>query len=307
MPPLDGGALNRTASEDRRAALLLAAGAALGIGLAAFGIARSGAVAASPPAGAVALVNGEPISGEAFARFAAAIAAERRLPELAPDDRRRLLDRMIDEELLFQRGLALGLARFEPTARRAIVQAVIAALTSDAEAEEPAEAELRRFHAETPERFTRPGRLEVAAAFVAVRDGGEGAAWERASEIARRVRAGEDLAAVDAALGDRPAAPLPAGPLALETLRQYLGPTAAAAAERMAPGEVGDPIRGAGGYHVLVLRARQPGEIAPYDEVREPVRAEYLRTLGERALRDTLDALREDAAIAIDDAALAAP
>jgi peptidylprolyl isomerase len=307
MPPLGGGAVNRTSHEDRRAALLLAAGAALGIALAAFGIARSGAVSATPPRGAVALVNGEPISGEGFARFAAAIAAERRLPELAPEDRRRLLDRMIDEELLFQRGLALGLARHEPTARRAIVQAVIAALTSDAEAEEPGDADLRRFHAESPERFTRPGRLELAAAFVAVRDGGEGAAWERASEIARRLRAGEDFAAVDAALGDRPAAPLPAGPLALETLRQYLGPTAAAAAERMAPGEVGDPIRGAGGYHVLVLRATQPGEVAAYDEVRAQVRAEYLRTQGERALRETLESLRQDAALAIDGAALAAP
>jgi peptidylprolyl isomerase len=296
----------RSASEDRRAALLLLAGAVVGIGLAAFGIARSGRVDAAPPRGAIAAVNGEPISAESFRRFADAIAAERRAESLSPEDRRRLLERMIDEELLFQRGVALGLARHEPSARRAIVSAVIAALTSDAEAEEPSEQALRAFHAEAPERFTRPGRLALDAAFVAVRDGAESAAWERAAEIARRLRTGEAFAAVDAALADRSPAPLPAGPLALETLRQYLGPTAAAAAEQLAPGAISDPIRGAGGYHVLLLRERTPGEVAAYDEIRPQVRVEYLRTQGERALRATLDELRADAAIAIDDAALAA-
>jgi peptidyl-prolyl cis-trans isomerase C len=291
---------------DRRAAALLLAGALIGIGLAAFGIARSGGVARLPR-GAVAQVNGEPIPAESFRRFAAAVAAERREPALAPEDRRRLLERMIDEELLFQRGLALGLARHEPSARRAIVSAVIEALTSDAEAEEPSEAALRAFHAEAPERFTRPGRLAVDAAFLAVREGAESAAWERAADVARRLRAGDAFAAVDAELADRAPAPLPGGALALETLRQYLGPTAAAAAERLAPGEVSDPIRGAGGFYVLVLRERWPGEVAPYDEIRAQVRAEYLRTLGERALRETLAELREDAAIAVDEAALAAP
>jgi peptidylprolyl isomerase len=294
-------------SEDRRAAWLLAAGALAGIGLAAFGIAGSGTRGAGLPRGAIASVNGEPISAEAFERFASAVAAERRLPELPPEDARRLLERMIDEELLFQRGLALGLARHEPTARRAIVSAVIAALTSDAESEDPDEAALRRFHAESPERFTRPGRLELDAAFVAVRDGAESAAWERAAELARRLRAGEAFAGVDAALADRATAPLPGGALALETVRQYLGPTAAAAAERLAPGEVSDPIRGAGGFHVLVLRGRTSGEVAPYDEVHPQVRAEYLRTQGERALRETLEMLREDAEVAIAAEAKAAP
>ena len=71
-------------------------------------------------------MNGEPISREAFARFAAAVAAERRSATLDAEERRRLLERMIDEELLLQRGIALGLARYEPTARRSIVSALIA-------------------------------------------------------------------------------------------------------------------------------------------------------------------------------------
>ena len=298
--------MREPANEDRRAAALLVTGAVLGIGLAAFGIARSGAGAARVPEGAVAAVNGEPIAAEAFTRFADAVADERR-QALGADERRHLLERMIDEELLFQRGLALGLARHEPTARRAIVAAVIAALTADAEAEEPEEAELRAFHGEARERFTRLGRLELDGAFVAVGSRPEREGWERAEEIARRLRAGEPFAAVAGALGDEPTAPLPSGPLPPETLRQYLGPTAARAAEQLAPGEVSDPIRGAGGFHVLALRGRMPGELAPFEEVREQVRAEYLRSLGERALRATLEELRADASIAVDPSGLGGP
>lgn len=298
--------MKEPANEDRRAAALLVAGALLGIGLAAFGIARSGAGAARVPEGAVAAVNGEPIAAEGFTRFADAVAAERR-EALAADERRHLLERMIDEELLFQHGLALGLARHEPTARRAIVSAVIAALTADAEAEEPGDAELRAFHGEARERFTRPGRLALDAAFVAVGSRPERESWERAEELARRLRAGEPLAAVARELGDPPVAPLPAGPLPPETVRQYLGPTAAQAAEQLAPGEVSDPIRGAGGFHVLVLRARMPGELAPFEEVREQVRAEYLRSLGERALRQTLEELRARASIAVDEPRMGTP
>jgi hypothetical protein len=295
------------ADEDRRTALLLLAGALAGIGLAAFGIARSGEDAASLLPGAIALVNGQAIPAEAFARFAGAVAAERRRGALDTAEKRRLLERMIDEELLFQRGLQLGLARHEPTARRAIVAAVIAALTSDAEAEEPTESELRAFHAEARDRFTRPGRIELEAAFVGTRGRPDAESYERAEEIARRLRAGKPFDDVVAALGDESAAPLPGGPLPVETVRQYLGPTAAHAAGRLAAGEVSDPLRGVGGYHVLVLRSRQPGEMAPFETVRTQVRAEYLRSLGERALRRTLEELRAEAAIAVDEAQLAAP
>ena len=40
---------------------------------------------------------------------------------------------MVDEELLLQRGISLGLHRHEPTARRSIVSSLIASVTADAE------------------------------------------------------------------------------------------------------------------------------------------------------------------------------
>lgn len=295
-----------TSADDRRALALLAFGAAVGIALAGFGIARSGGRGVPLPADAIAVVNGQPIASEAFARFADAIGSERR-QELDATARRRLLERLIDEELLLQRGLALGLARHEPTARRSIVAAVIASVAQDTAREEPDEAALRAFHAEHAERFTRSARTVVDVAFVSLHERSDSEAWERASEIARRTRAGTPFADVRDELGDPPAAPLPGGPLPTETLRRYLGPTAALAAERLAPGEPSEPIRGLGGYHVLLVRERVPGEVAPFDEVRSQVRSEYLRARDEASLRATLDALRADAEIVIDERQFEAP
>jgi hypothetical protein len=58
---------------------------------------------------------------------------------------------------------------------------------------------------------------------------------------------------------------------------------------------------------VVRLVERTEGAVAPFDEVRNQVRAEYLRSLGERALAGAIDDLRADSAIRIDDARLDAP
>lgn len=291
---------------DRLARRLLVLGAGAGIALAAFGIVRSGSTRESLPSGAIAVVNGQPISAEAFARFAAAVAAERKSLELDDATRRRLLARMVDEELLLQRAADLLLYRHEPTARRAMVAALIQSVTADAEAVAPDEAALRRFYEENPERFTRPGRLSLEVAFVRIGDRPELLALREAQDVARRVRAGEEIGRGEERLGDPLVAELPAGPVPIETLRQYHGPTVARAAGDLEPGEVSEPIRGGDGYYVLRLRDRTPPERAPYDEVREQVRAEYLRSVGEEALRDYLAGLHDAAEIQVLDPELAA-
>jgi parvulin-like peptidyl-prolyl isomerase len=292
--------------DDRRARALLVAGALAGIALAAFGVVRSGGGEAAPP-DAIALVNGQPLSRESFARFAAAIAAERRSTSLDAAERRRLLERMVDEELLLQRGISLGLERYEPTARRAIVAAMIASVTAEAESQEPDEQALRAFHAEQAGRFGAGPRFAVDVAFVSATGRPEALARERAEALARRLRAGEDFAAVREALGDAPVAELPPGALSIDTLRDYLGPTAARSAAELAVGEVAGPVRASAGYFVLLLRQRLAEERPPFEAVREQVRGEWLRSRGEQALRDYLAELRGEAEIRILDDELAQP
>ena len=293
---------------DRRARAFLLTGVLAGVALAAAGVVRS-AAPPSPPPDAVALVNGQPISRDALRQLEDQERAGRPGRPLDTAERRRLLERAVDEELLLERGLALGLARLEPTARSAIVNAVVAAVGAEAGNQEPEESELRAFYAAAPARFAEPGRLRLEARFVAAGPGTrpEAAAWQQASELAARLRSGASPAEAGAGAGDPLPAPLPEGALSPEQLRQTLGPAAALAVERLRPGEVAPPVRVATGYLVLRLDERLPAPAPTFEEVREQVRAEYLRSAGERAVARYLERLRANAEVRVLDPELRSP
>jgi parvulin-like peptidyl-prolyl isomerase len=277
----------------RRPLVLLGAGGAAGLALAALGLLDPGD--AGLPPGAVATVNGEPILAQDLERTLAALAADRREP-LDADDRRHVLERLVDEELLVQRGLALGLVRHDRRVRADLTRAMIEAALAEVDGTEPTREELLRHLREQSELFVRPGRLHVRQVFV--RASGEGAE-ERAHLATVRLRAGEPLEAVAAALGDAPVVALPDAPLPALKLREYLGPTALRAAHELEVGGVADPVRSGMGFHVLVLVAREPDRLPELEQIEDEVRADWLRRRDDRALRDYLEELRREAEVRV--------
>jgi parvulin-like peptidyl-prolyl isomerase len=288
-PPADRAA-------ERRALWLLGLGAVAGLALAAVGIMSRGASAGGKlPDGVVASVNGTAVRLEEYQRAVEALASDRREP-IGEPEKRHVLDRLVDEELLVQRGLELGLAQHDRRVRGDLVAAVIQAIVSESEASEPSDAEIEAFYAENRDYFARTGRLLVRDVLVRgppARD--EQEARARAAEVAARLRGGEPFEVVDDALGDRQVAPLPADHLPPAKLREYLGPSVTRTALALAPGAVSDPVRGGSGYVVLQLVDREPGVVPPLDEIREEVRAELRRSGGDRALRAYLAELRKRA------------
>ena len=283
---------------ERRARVLLALGAALGLAAAAVGLLRSGAGDLSRvelSLGVVASVNGEPVRLDAYRRALAALASDRRDP-LEAEDRRRVLDRMIDEELLVQRGLELGLARHDRRVRADLVQAVIASVLADADERPPSDTEIAELYQENRDYFTRPGRLHDRQLLVR---GEDEPAWERALRAAERLRLGEALDRVADELGDSEIAPLPDDLLPAAKLRDYLGPSALRTALDLEPGEVSDPVSAAGGLRVLLLVRREPAQAPPLAEVEDQVRVEWRRRAGDRALQSYLDGLRESGDVRI--------
>jgi len=268
---------------ERRGARLLVVGALLGMVLTAWGLVGSSA----PPQrlkGAVAVVNGQPLARETFDRLVAAVAQERHTVALSLEDRQRILDRLVDEELLLQYGLGLGLARHEPTARRVILQSVIASVTGAAEAADPSEADLREYYARNPDRFVRSGRMVLEVAAVPLAGRTEPEAQRLAARAAAALADGRSLEALRSELPAVTAPPLPGGPLPAETIRRYLGPTAAVRARALAPGEVSAPFRASTRVLVLRLVERTPERVPEFDAVSDQVRAEWVRSRGEAAL-----------------------
>jgi hypothetical protein len=291
-----------------RARRWLAAGALAGVALAALALLRGqpaapDAAPAPPDGDAVAWVDGAPISREAFARLAAQVARQRGDLELDAAARGELLERLIDEELLLREGLALGLARREPTARRAIVSAVVEGIGASGGGAEPDRAALEALYTETREQWRRPGGVRIEAALVTVPAGSgpaeDTAARARALALAGRARAGEPLAALAAAEAAAPQPPLPEAPVPLEALRARLAAPALEALGGLAPGEVSEPVRSAEGWWVVRLVAREPDEVPPLDAILPELRNVWIQRQHERAIRDHLDALRERVEIQI--------
>jgi hypothetical protein len=148
-------------STQRRATRLLGLGATAGLALAAAGLLTSGPESGDAlPTHAVAAVNGEILRVEEYERAVQALAGDRREP-LTEADRRHVLKRLLDEELLVQRGLELGLARHDRRVRGDIVAAVIQTVVARSEETSPDADALRAFYEENADYFAQTGRTLV--------------------------------------------------------------------------------------------------------------------------------------------------
>ena len=283
-----------------RGSVLLAIGAGAGVALAATGLVASSVTRGRGlPPGAVARVNGALVRGDDYARSLDALERDRRAGR-EPADRRLVLGRLIDEELLVQRGLELGLARQDARVRRDLTAAVIDAVVTEHEDGTPPDPELEAFYRRERDFFARPGRLRVRQLWCRADTAADAPSAEaRTRAAAASLRAGEDFAAVRARLGDPEIAPLPDALLSPAMLLDHLGPTALRAALELEAGAVSDPVRSATGYHVLQVIEREAEWVPPREEVADEVVAEYRRRRGERALRAYLDGLRARAEVEI--------
>jgi hypothetical protein len=187
-------------SARRRARALLAAGALLGLGLAGTGILEPAPSGPDLPSDAAALVNGVAVGRDRYERALDALARDRREP-LRDEDRRFVLDRLIEEELLVQRAVELGLDRSDPVVRNTLVSAMIETIVSGIGQREPDAEQVEAFYEEHREYFARADRFwvrQLRFPFDPDRDAStsEREAHALAADGAHRLRAGESHADV---------------------------------------------------------------------------------------------------------------
>lgn len=302
---------------------LLLAGAAVGLALAATGLLEPRPAGPGPmdTADLGADLGADRGAGGGAGGEIAAVVGERRIRRVdyermlagvekdlrSPIDaamRRRVLERMVDEELLVQQALALGLAAADRRVRGELVSGLVDSVVAEADRAEPTAEEIERHYRENVDFFTRPGRLRIEAlAFSAARP--EPA--ERARAARARLAAGEAPRAVEQALGDPPVAKRPEGWLPLPKLRDYLGPAVVEALVGLEPGVWSEPIATAEGAALLRILEREPDRAPPLAEVESLVRRDLVRRRGDAALRRYLDGLREATPVELDESIFATP
>lgn len=274
----------------------LAAGAAAGLLVATLSVIGERPSVDDLPEGAVARVGDALIRLEDYERLVAGLESDRRGP-VDGELRRHVLDRMIDEELLVQRAVELGLVDVDRRVRANLTSSMIQSVVDDAEDVEPGDDELREFYDEHADFFTSPGRLRVRQIFFRSRTTERGSPEERAARAVGALAAGQPFDAVRKEHGDDEISPLPDVLLPALKLREYVGPTALRSALVLEVGEISDPIRSGTGVHILQLVDREEPRTPPFEQIEEQVHGEWRRRQGDRALRAYLDGLREDVVV----------
>lgn len=279
----------------KRAGLLLGAGAAVGLFAAAYGLLDPvGTAGPQHPADAVAVVNGDVILQSEYERLLAGFARDSRNP-VDEEARSHVLDRMIEEELLVQRALDLGLAQVDRRVRADLTSSLIASVVATAEENDPTPEELRAFYEEEAAFFTQPGRRRVEQILFRIPVGAdEEPLFDKALSARQALLSGIPFDQVDAEYGDEQISPLPDTLLPAHKLREYIGPTALKATLELSPGEISQPVRSGIGLHLLRVIEAKPAVVPLYEDIEPQIRSEWVRRAGDRALRDYLDQLRAD-------------
>ncbi len=268
--------------------ILLVAACAIGASAAALGLGDRAATRMALPEDAVAVVNGRAISTQEYQRAIEAVTADRR-DSINAALRERVLDRLIDEELLVQYGLSSELAARDPRVRTNLSSAVIDLVVTQAEHNaDTSEAALVAFYARESARFSTPLEIDTHILFFV----GPTSA-DRAATAVSKLLAGESVAS------DPLPFPIAKGPMLASKLRDYWGPAVARKARKLPIGEWGSVVAAVGGHVVIRVLARSGGAAPALENIRTVVERELIRRVGERGLREFLAGQRAAAAIVV--------
>jgi len=276
-----------------RALALLAVGALSGLLLAGYGLfTAQGTRSRSVPPEAIALVNQRPILRSDFTTQVQTQYTER-YADSTPAQRQRVLEDMIDEELMVQRGLDIGLPSYDPEVRQALVAGVELELFADVLAQRPTEADLESYYAAHKAKYVRDGAMRLRDLLATSSDGRSAAAClDAARAAARALRAGQPLDAVMQRFALRDSGRLmdsghvDTGDVFDFAARARLEPAVFAAASQLRDGEVSEPVAASDGWHVVVMVKRVFPAQRPFADVSN----EVWRDLSEDAKRRVRDA-----------------
>ena len=282
-----------------RSLLLYAAGAILGLGLAGFALftAKGTAVKTFPPED-VALVNGRQILRSDF-RTQTEVEIGAAFNQTTPAQRRKVLDEMIAEELLVQRGLEVDLAATDPDVRSAMVTGVDLQVDADVLAQQPTEAQLRAFYDAHIEKYSSDGVMRVRDLVMPIGSGTAEAAIAKGQQASDELAKGAPLEAVMAKYGLKDSGGIDLGDNFDFAVKAKLGDDIYKAIARLQPGQASGPVRRPDGIHVVVIVSRIASVKLDFAKAQDNVWQDYKREARESVERANLKYLRGRADITL--------
>ena len=211
---------------------------------------------------------------------------------LDKNDRAWVLQRLIEEELLVQRGLSLGIITTDNDVRGAIVRALIASINAEAAAMMPNEEELFEYYNSNEEKFTYPATISIQAWVSSTEKDAlllkKGLLENKESEKYENIRLLKNI---------------PSGLLTLNKIREYLGPSIASAIKLETENNVIIQYSQDRWYIVYIIE-KNVGVVEPFENIKHQIHNEFIRSEADKKLREYINNLKDNASIAYSNEAL---
>ena len=231
----------------------------------------------------IAKIDERAISKEKFETYLESIAFSRKTG-LIESDPENVLERMIDEELLIQRGIDLGMIENDSEIRGMIIQKMISSIVSETNDLRISQEDLEEFFSKNKDLFIPSPKLRLLKL-----------SFDKSmidiANIARDLLINGNLQEAKS-LAENEVIRLPNALLPSMKIREYIGPTLTQIALSLEEGEVSELIEQDDKLHILVPLKKIIANAPPLGDVYQQVETEFIRFKGEQMLDEYLEDLR---------------
>ena len=243
----------------RRSMALLAAGALIGLLIAGYGLfTAKGTRSRGVPPEAIALVNQRQILRSDFMTQA---QTQYTVPfdQTSAEQRQKVLQDMINEELMMQRGLEIDLPSYDPDVRNALVAGVELEVTADVLAQQPTPEEMRAYYDTHKDKYSSEGVMQLRDLVVKPETAHPAVARATATAAIAALRKGQPLAAVIQKFGlvdsgrFMDAGHVDTGDIFQFAVRAKTDDATYNATLPLKDGEISEPLEESDGLHLIVM------------------------------------------------------
>jgi len=233
---------------------------------------------------AIALVNDVPIKNESYLRALDRYSSDSK-NKMDDEDRAWVLQRLIEEELLVQRGFSLGMITSDNDVRGAIVRTLISSINTEAEAIVPEKEELINFYNNNKERFAYPATYSIEA-------------WVSKTMIDTQIAIKQlnNNDSIEINKNIKRLENIPNGLLTLKKITEYLGPSIASKIKPLSEG-VAFSHHENDRWYIIQINQKNEESFAPIENIQIQLKNEFIRDQADKRLRAYIDNLKENASI----------